>query len=156
MEFRRESASAPIAPRVQTAAAAALPPPPRKTMGFGSVALKADPQGHYHARIEIDGQQIPMLVDTGATIVALRHEDAARLGINPMPSDFNVTINTANGQIKAANTHLREMRLENITVSDIPAVILPAGALNQSLLGMSFMKKLSSFEISGGELVLKP
>lgn len=154
MEFRREPASAPIAAKPQPAAAQA--PAAKAASGFGSVVLKQDRAGHYNAQIEIDGQRIPMLVDTGATVVALRSEDATRLGINPMPNDFNVSISTANGEIKAARANLREVRLENITVTDVQAVVLPAGVLSQSLLGMSFMKKLSNFQISDGELILKP
>jgi aspartyl protease family protein len=154
MELRREPASAPITPKPQPAAAQV--PAAKPASGFGAVVLKQDRAGHYNAQIEIDGQRIPMLVDTGATVVALRSEDASRLGINPMPNDFNVSISTANGEIKAARANLREVRLENITVTDVQAVVLPAGVLSQSLLGMSFMKKLSKFQISDGELILKP
>lgn len=124
--------------------------------GYGSVVLKPDRGGQYNARIEIDGQHLTTLVDTGATVIALRHEDAIRLGINVSPSDYTASVSTANGELKAARTRLREVRLENISVRDVDAVIMPSGALHQSLLGMSFMKKLSGFEISGGELILKP
>lgn len=155
MEFKQNKGTAP-APQSPPAPVVTPVSAPRAAAGFGSVVLKADAGGHYQAQIEIEGQRIPMLVDTGATIVALRSEDAARLGLNPAPADFTISISTANGELRAARATLREVRLENILVTDVPAVIMPQGALGQSLLGMSFMKKLSSFQSAGGELVLKP
>ncbi|MBM3607183.1 MAG: TIGR02281 family clan AA aspartic protease [Alphaproteobacteria bacterium] len=148
-----QAVSQPASQPIRTAAVRA---PARAATGFGAVALDADAAGHYHARIEIDGQTIPMLVDTGASVVALRFEDASNLGINPMPDEFNIKLSTANGEIQAARVRLREVRLENITVSDVDAVVLPSGALGQSLLGISFLKKLASFEIASGQLLLRP
>ncbi len=142
---------APVAAR-----AAPQEPAQKRSSGFGNVVLSPDRGGQYRALVEIDGQTIPMLVDTGATVVALRHEDAAMLGINPAPSDYVVPISTANGELRAAPARLREARLENIIVPDVRAVVLPQGALAQSLLGMSFMSKLSGFEIAAGQLVMKP
>lgn len=138
------------APRLEPAAAR------QQALGFGTVVLNPDKGGQYRTMIEIDGYSVPMLVDTGATVVALRHEDAAKLGINPAPSDFTIPISTANGELKAAPARLREARLANIVVSDVRAVVMPRGAMAQSLLGMSFMSKLSGFEVSGGQLILKP
>lgn len=146
-------AGPPIIAPEQTRAAA---PTQSQAFGFGNVVLRSDRGGHFRALVEIDGLTIPMMVDTGATVVALRHEDAAMLGINPAPSDFVVKIATANGDIHAANVRLREMRLENIVAPDVRAVVMPPGKLGQSLLGMSFMNKLKGFEIAGGQLVLKP
>ena len=134
----------------------AMAPVSARASGFGTVALDPDRSGQYHAQIEIAGQIMPMLVDTGATLIALRHEDAALLGLHPLPGEFNVQISTANGELKAARTVLREVRLDNITVTDVDAVIMPEGALARSLLGMSFLKKLSGFEIASGQLLLKP
>lgn len=129
---------------------------PRAASGFGSVALNADGAGHYTAQVEIEGHTTPMLVDTGASIVALRHEDAMSLGLQAAPSDYTARMSTANGEIFAARKRLREVRIENITVTDVDAVIMPQGALSHSLLGMSFLKKLASFEVASGQLVLKP
>ncbi len=124
--------------------------------GFGAVMIAADSGGQFNSRVEIDGRMIPMLVDTGATVVALRAQDARRLGINPMPSDYTVKISTANGDIRAARTRLRAVRIENITVHDVDAVVMPERALGKSLLGMSFLRKLSRFEVASGNLVLRP
>ena len=156
MEFRSQPVNAPQTQRPQQASVQAADPAPRAASGFGAVTIKADQSGQYHADLEIDSLRIPMMVDTGATVIALRYEDADRLGIHPSPSDFTVNVSTANGEIKAARVKLRDVRLENITVTDVQALVLPPGVLSKSLLGMSFMNRLSSFQIANRELVLKP
>ena len=87
---------------------------------------------------EIEGQRIPMLVDTGATVIALSHKDAMRLGVSPMPSDYTVRISTANGEIRAARTTLRAVRIENLTVRDVSAVVMPRGGACQKPVGHEF------------------
>lgn len=129
---------------------------PAAATGFGAITIAADHNGQYNTIAEIEGQRIAMLVDTGASVIALRHEDALRLGVSPMPSDFTVRISTANGEIRAARTTLRAVRIENMTVRDVSAVVMPQGALSKSLLGMSFLRKLSRFEIASGNLILRP
>ncbi|MGE3247680.1 MAG: TIGR02281 family clan AA aspartic protease [Beijerinckiaceae bacterium] len=152
ISFRRAGQSAPA----QRPAAPVQTPQQTGASGFGAVTIASDPGGQYSTAAEIDGQSIPMLVDTGATVVALRFEDAQRLGIMPMPSDYTVKISTANGEIAAARTHLREVRVENIRVADVQAVVMPQGALSKSLLGMTFLKRLARFEVASGNLVLRP
>jgi aspartyl protease family protein len=124
--------------------------------GFGPVRLSGDDSGHYFANTEIDGRRIRMLVDTGATLVVLTSEDAASVGINPAPSDFNAKIWTANGDLMTAKTQIREVRVGNILVRDVAALVVPPGKLNQSLLGMSFLSKLKGFEVADRSLILTP
>jgi aspartyl protease family protein len=123
---------------------------------YNSVTLDADRNGHYRADVEVFGRRIKMLVDTGATIVALTNEDADALGVRPMPSDFTLSLGTANGAVQAAAIRLAEVRIGAITAQDVPAVVMPQGAMRESLLGMSFLKKLGSFEVADGKLILKP
>jgi len=123
---------------------------------FNSVTLEADRNGHYRADVEVFGRRIKMLVDTGATIVALTNEDADALGVRPMPADFTLSLGTANGAVQAAAVRLAEVRIGGITAQDVPAVVMPQGAMRESLLGMSFLKKLGGFEVAGGKLILKP
>jgi aspartyl protease family protein len=130
------------------------PTPPAS--GFGPVRLSGDDTGHYFANVEIDGRRIKMLVDTGATLVILTSEDAASLGINPMPSDYSAKVSTVNGDLMTAKTQLREIRVGNILVRDVAALVVPAGKLRQSLLGMSFLSKLKSFEVADRSLILTP
>jgi aspartyl protease family protein len=119
------------------------------------VSLAQDSRGHFTAEPQINGVRLPMLVDTGASVIALSAEDAARAGIFPNANDFRIPVNTANGTIKAASVRLREVQLGRIVVRDVEAVVMPQGRLGGSLLGMSFLRRLSSFNVSGGTLVLR-
>ena len=140
-------ATAPVKPAPSQAAAYAP--------SGASMALEPDKNGHFHAETEINGRRVTMLVDTGATIIALTAEDAMSFGIRPFPADYKVPISTANGMLNAAETKIPEVRVGNVLVRDVSAVVLPQGVLRQSLLGMSFLKKLGGFEFSGGRLLLR-
>lgn len=161
---RHTSALTPPSAPTMSAAGQATRAPPRddakslvdQRAGYGRVELAPDHFGQYHAEVEIDGRRLPMLVDTGASFVALTYADAAAVGVRPMPSDFNIRMSTANGMAAAAAVRLREVHLDTIVVDDVPAIVMPQGAAATSLLGMSFLKKLRSFEIAEGNLVLKP
>ncbi len=122
--------------------------------GGRSVALRADGRGHFEADAKINNQTIPVMVDTGATSIALRFEDAQRLGLRPMPSDFTVSISTANGVVKAARVTLDEVRVGDVRVRAVEALVVPAKALGANLLGMSFIRRLSKMEMKGDRLVL--
>jgi aspartyl protease family protein len=138
-------------------AASAVVPAPRAAGGggLGVVELPAGPGGHYFADVEIEGARLRMLVDTGATVIALSGDDADKLGLRPAPSDFNVPVSTANGVNNAARARLREVRIGSINVAGVEALIMPRAAGTQSLLGMSFLKRLSSFNVDSQRLVLR-
>ncbi|WP_342359262.1 retropepsin-like aspartic protease family protein [Terrarubrum flagellatum] len=131
-------------------------PTPSRASGFGAVSLPPGPGGHYHANVEIDGRRLPMLVDTGASVVALTLDDARSIGVDPSPSDYTIPLATANGMAKGARVMLREVRIENISARDVAAVVLPRGVTGRSLLGMSFLSKLRGFEVVDGKMLLKP
>lgn len=120
----------------------------------GTVRLRADPAGHFVTRLQLNGRSVTGVVDTGASLIAMNRSEARRIGVNVSPADFIYTVNTANGAAKAARTTLREVRVGTIRVRDIEAVILEDDALNIVLVGMSFLKRLRNFEISGDTLVL--
>jgi aspartyl protease family protein len=80
--------------------------------------------------------------DTGASQIALRESDAARLGIHPTPRDYKVKIHTANGIGRAALVQLRMVEVGNIVVRDLPALVSPDEALGVNLLGMSFLSRV--------------
>jgi len=127
-------------------------PPPAPS----AVTIPADASGHFFVQAAINGTQVRMMVDTGATGVVLSREDARRVGINPQPSDFTVRTSTANGTVPVAPIVLKEVAVGEILVRDVPAVVHPDTRFQDSLLGMSFLSRLSQFEISGGRLILKP
>ena len=117
--------------------------------------LIANAQGHFSAAVEVDGVTVPTLVDTGATLVAFSAEDAERAGLRPLPSEYRHRTSTANGEVAVAIVKVRDLRLGSITLHDVDAAVLPAGALRQSLLGMSFLKRLALFQVEGDTLVLR-
>jgi aspartyl protease family protein len=120
-----------------------------------SVTLVADPQGHFLVEPIINGTPLRMLVDTGASLVVLSREDARRIGINPATSEFRTTVSTANGPVLVAPVLLKEITVGGLSVRDVPAAVFPDNKLQVGLLGMSFLSKLSHFEVAGGRLVLK-
>ena len=137
---------------------------PRRTgaggEGFGSAAsgsetLTADARGHFVAPIDINGVRIATLVDTGATFVAFSAEDAERAGIRPGRAAFRTRIATANGDVMAANVRIDRMRLGSIELQDVDAAVMPEGAMAGTLLGMSFLKRLSGVQFEQGRLLLR-
>jgi aspartyl protease family protein len=154
----RIAAAAPVKESAPTPAPTqkAAPPASRDAdaFGFRRVDLPVGPGGHFRANVEIDGRTIPMLVDTGASYVALSAEDADRLGVTPRPSDFSITMYTANGRAKAAPVRLHAVHVDTLSVYDVDAVVAQPGAMNGSLLGMSFLRRLTRFEAQADRLRL--
>ncbi|KQU54871.1 hypothetical protein ASG72_04485 [Bosea sp. Leaf344] len=120
-----------------------------------TLTVAADYRGHYLVRPEIERFRIHMMVDTGASVVALKASDARALGIKPAPRDFTMSLSTANGAVRGARVTLREVRLGDIVIRNVEAVVLPEGALGISLLGNSFLRKLKGYEVQTGRMVLR-
>jgi aspartyl protease family protein len=123
--------------------------------GGRSLSIPRDASGHFHAEGRIDGQRIDFMVDTGASVIALNEKSAARFGLRPSLGDYNVTVSTANGTIKAARTRLAMVDIGGLVVRDVDAMVLPDEALSENLLGLSFLSRLKRFEYAGGKLVLE-
>ncbi len=121
-----------------------------------SVVIMRNGDGHFAVRTGVDGVSMTMLVDTGASLVTLTPEDAARIGIVTATLDFGMPIQTANGMINAAPVTIQHMSIGTIARNNVKALVAPPGALEESLLGMSFLNSLSGYAISGDRLVLKP
>jgi aspartyl protease family protein len=131
------------------------PAPRAETPPSGrAVSLKADGRGHFEADAVVNGRRVATLVDTGATSVVLRAADAARIGLRPLPIDFDVPVVTANGAAKAARVVLDEVRLGQVRVRQVEALVMPDRLLSTNLLGMSFLKRLGRVEMRDGRLIL--
>ncbi len=120
----------------------------------GTEELKAFADGHYYARAEINGRPIDVMVDTGASMVALTYEDAERAGLRLKPSDFTNQVSTANGVAAVAPVILDRVSIGRITVRNVRAAVCERGRLEKTLLGMSFLSRLERVGISQGRLVL--
>lgn len=121
----------------------------------GELVLRASADGHFYANATINGVAMRLLVDTGSSSVALSAADARRVGFDPEALDYLLPVTTANGPAYAAMVTLDEIRLGSIAFGPIAASVMPPGALDHSLLGMSFLERLSGFEVSGDRLVLR-
>lgn len=129
---------------------------PRAPVTSGrSLMLQANRQGHFEVEARIDGRAVDFMVDTGASTIALRESDAARIGIRPRPKDYVAIVSTANGKVKAAPARLERIEVGGITVYDVQALVLPDEALNVNLLGVSFLSRLKRYEYAGGRMVLE-
>ena len=120
-----------------------------------SVRLRRRPNGHFFARSHINGAYITMLVDTGATTLVLKSSDAKLAGINVEALSYTIPVRTANGVAYAAGTRLRSVAVGPIVLDNIEALVAKPGTLNESLLGMNFLRRLRSYEFSGDFLTLR-
>jgi aspartyl protease family protein len=120
--------------------------------GAASIAKASD--GHYWAEAEVDGRRVRFLVDTGASAVALTLDDARRLGIDPKVLAYEYGVQTANGEARAALVKLASVTVAGARVKDVDAFVIEKG-LETSLLGMSYLGRLSRFEATPGALILR-
>jgi aspartyl protease family protein len=135
------------------ASAMAMKPEP-EPVNSRTMVIKAGDGGHFAVEARVDGRRIDFMVDTGASHIALRESDAARLGIHPTPRDYSIRMSTANGEGRAARVELRMVEVGNIVVRDLPALVVPDNALNVNLLGMSFLSRVR-FSHEKGRLILE-
>ncbi len=123
--------------------------------GTGRVVyLRADRNNQFYARAYINGRPIEVLVDTGASHVSLRYEDARRLGLYVDKRDFTHWARTANGRARIAPIRIDRIRLGDIVVRDVEGFVGEPGKKFVSLLGMSFLRRLKSVRIEGRNLKL--
>jgi clan AA aspartic protease (TIGR02281 family) len=110
--------------------------------------------GHFLVEAVVNGAPVIFLVDTGASNVVLTMEDAERLGFRPESLRFTERFASANGEVRAAPVVLRELRIGQFSVFDMPASVNEA-PLRVSLLGMSFLRRLQGYSVDDGRLILR-
>jgi aspartyl protease family protein len=118
-----------------------------------TLVYPVDARGHVTIGAAVNGVSVRFLVDTGASLVTLTPEDARTAGILRGELVFNRQASTANGPARMALVTLREVRIEQLSIYDVPAAVLEN--LNVSLLGMSFLGRLQSYEMHDGKLTIK-
>lgn len=127
---------------------------PHNPLAGRTARIDADRRGHFLASARLNGRQADVLVDTGATLVAINESMARRIGIHLSPGDFRYRVRTANGIAEAAQATIDEIEIGRVIVRDVPATIARDRALSSTLLGMSFLSRLRKFEVDSGTLVL--
>jgi len=123
--------------------------------GEQAVRIRRAGGGQFLAKTQVQGVSIKMLVDTGASTVVLTQSDAIRIGVDISSLRYLVPVQTANGTTHAARVHLRDVSVGIVGINGVEALIAKPGALHQSLLGMSFLSRLRSYEFSGDFLTLR-
>ncbi|MDO8990486.1 MAG: retropepsin-like aspartic protease [Sideroxyarcus sp.] len=110
-----------------------------KLSGSGAeVTLARDLSGHYRAEAFINGVKTNVMVDTGATDVAISQRLADKLGIQ---STAAIRTRTANGDTVAYMTRLASVKLGGIEANNVAAIISP-NLEGDVLLGMSFLGRM--------------
>jgi aspartyl protease family protein len=136
------------------AMAARSEPPATSASNSRTVTLSRGNGGHFWTDARVEGRRVEFVVDTGATTVALRASDAARLGIHPTPREYTSKVSTANGETRAAMVHLQRVEVGDVVAYDVPAIVLPDESLGTNLLGMSFLSRVR-WSHDHGKLVLE-
>jgi clan AA aspartic protease (TIGR02281 family) len=116
--------------------------------------IEAGAGGHFVVEAVVNGAPVTFLVDTGASNVVLTMEDAERLGFRHDSLRFSERFASANGEVRAAPVVLRELRVGQFSVFDLPASVNEA-PLRVSLLGMSFLRQLNGYSVDDGRLILR-
>jgi aspartyl protease family protein len=138
---------------VETAGGASALPAVRPAVGGGALMKASD--GHFWAEGDVNGTRVRFLVDTGATAVALTPQDAERLGIDLTRLSYGYTVVTAGGRARAASVKLASVSVAGAKLADVDALVIEKG-LDASLLGMSYLGRLSSFQATRQALFLRP
>lgn len=123
--------------------------------GLKSVRIRKNEQGQFIARGDIDGAQTTFLIDSGASTVILRQSDARKAGIDTGALQYTVPVKTANGETTAAAVRLRSLTVGTIRLEGVEALVAEPGNLNENLLGMTFLRRLRSYEFSGDFITLR-
>jgi aspartyl protease family protein len=132
-------------------AASTLPPIYDATEG--TVELRRDGNGHFYAEVQINGAPIHMLVDTGATGIALSRDDARAAGVATSIGMPDVVGEGADGEVHGEFVTLDSVSLGGTTAEHMPAMVLNSG--DQSLLGQEFLARFKAVEIHGDTMVLR-
>ncbi len=111
--------------------------------------------GDFQVAMQVNGARVPMVLDTGASAVVLTQDAAKAAGLPLEMLAYNVNVDTANGRARAASVTLDRIAVGSIVERGVPALIAQPGQLKTSLLGMSFLNRLHSWEVRGDRLEMR-
>lgn len=111
--------------------------------------------GHFRALSKVNGAPVRLMVDTGASIVMLKYEDAQAAGLVSDALVFDTPVLTANGQSSIALTTIDEISVKGVVVTNIEVAVTQPGQLHTSLLGMNFLSELDEVIIKDGRMIFR-
>ena len=130
--------------------------PQQSVLSDGGAAIVEVPRardGHYHVTLGVNGEPVRFVIDTGASDLVLTQADAERVGLDPEGLRYLGRAFTANGEVRTADVRLDEVALGGVVDRNVRGVV-NGGAMNQSLLGMSYLQEFGRIEIAGDVLRL--
>jgi len=117
--------------------------------------IPMDRRGHFTSEFRVNGTRLDAMIDTGATLVAINRSTAARIGMKLTAKDFIYKVDTANGPALAAAGVIDSIQIGRIRLDGVQAVVLEDKSLKQTLVGMSFLNRLSTFRVERGTLFME-
>ena len=136
-------------------AALAVDTPAPTSSARRTTTISIRPDGHYWTRALVNKKSsVEFMVDTGASVVALTYQDAQKMGLRPETLDYKWEIRTAGGITKGASVQIESIQINQVHVRNVDAMVL-RNDLDQSLLGMSFLRELYSYEFRGNRMIIK-
>ena len=120
----------------------------------GTAIIRRGLDGHFTVRADVNDTVLPLMFDTGASAVVLSYGDAQQAGIDVRALSFTTPVMTANGTGRAAQVRIERLTIGGISRRNVRAFVVEQGALQGSLLGMTFLETLTRYSVSGDRLEL--
>jgi len=130
-----------------------LYPDSARSVDERTIALRRADDGHFYARLRVNGAEIRFMVDTGATNLVLSQQDARRIGLAMDSLNYVLPASTANGTVYGAGVMLDRVEMGSFVDTDVRAMV-NGGRMNISLLGMTYLDRFRSFSVEGDRLLL--
>lgn len=121
----------------------------------GEVSIARRMDGTFVVAGQANERDLRFIFDTGASTVVLTAESAQAVGFAPAALNYTVPVSTANGRTMAAPVTLDTLRIGSITERRVRALVARPGALRENLLGMTFLERLTSYEVRANRLILR-
>jgi aspartyl protease family protein len=129
---------------------------PGRVAAYGrTVELERAAGGDFNVTAQINGAPVAMVLDTGASSVVLTRDDARAAGLPLEVLAYTANVDTANGRARAAPVTLDRIAIGGLVEHSVAALVAQPGQLKRSLLGMSFLNRLQSWEVRGDRLLLR-
>lgn len=119
-----------------------------------AMAIRQSSDGHFYVNVRVNGAELRLLVDTGATTTVLNRKSAERAGIFVAPGDFDVRVRTASGYAAAARARIEDLEIGEARLDDVAALVMdtPGGV---SVLGITTLQRFRSYEVRDGVLTIR-